>query len=93
MGGRGCGPAGGARAVPDATANHQLKNAEYFDRAGGVGIVDDGLAGERVPLLVAELLADPSRLAEMGEAMRAAAKPDAAGRIADELIELATARR
>ena len=78
---------------PDATADHQLKNAEYFDRAGGVEIVDDGEAAERIPVLVAELLADPTRLAEMGEAMRAAAKPDAAGRIADELIELATARR
>jgi UDP-N-acetylglucosamine:LPS N-acetylglucosamine transferase len=30
---------------------------------------------------------------EMAEAMRAAAKPDAADRIADELVELAAARR
>ena len=78
---------------PDATANHQLKNAEYFDRAGGAEIVDDRQAGESVPLLVAKLLADPERLAAMGAAMRAAAKPDAAERIADELIALATARR
>lgn len=78
---------------PDATANHQLKNAEYFDRAGGAQIVVDAQAGKRVPLLVAKLLADPERLAAMGAAMRAAAKPDAAERIADELIALATARR
>ena len=78
---------------PDATANHQLKNAEYFDRAGGAEIVDDRQAGESVPPLVAKLLADPERLAAMGAAMRAAAKPDAAERIADELIALATARR
>jgi UDP-N-acetylglucosamine--N-acetylmuramyl-(pentapeptide) pyrophosphoryl-undecaprenol N-acetylglucosamine transferase len=78
---------------PDATANHQLKNAEYFDSAGGAEIVDDRQAGESVPLLVAKLLADPERLAAMGAAMRAAAKPDAAERIADELIALATARR
>ena len=78
---------------PDATANHQLKNAEYFDRAAGAEIVDDRQAGESVPLLVAKLLADPERLAAMGAAMRAAAKPDAAERIADELIALATARR
>jgi UDP-N-acetylglucosamine--N-acetylmuramyl-(pentapeptide) pyrophosphoryl-undecaprenol N-acetylglucosamine transferase len=78
---------------PDATANHQLKNAEYFDRARGAEVVVDAQAGKRVPLLVAKLLADPERLAEMGAAMRAAAKPDAAERIADELIALATARR
>jgi UDP-N-acetylglucosamine--N-acetylmuramyl-(pentapeptide) pyrophosphoryl-undecaprenol N-acetylglucosamine transferase len=78
---------------PDATANHQLKNAEYFEQAGGAEIVADDRAAELVPQLVVTLLADPARLAEMGEAMRTAAKPDAAGRIADELIELATARR
>jgi UDP-N-acetylglucosamine--N-acetylmuramyl-(pentapeptide) pyrophosphoryl-undecaprenol N-acetylglucosamine transferase len=78
---------------PDATADHQRKNAEYFERAGGAEIVADGQAGALVPQLVARLLGDPARLAEMGEAMRAAAKPDAAGRIADELIALAAARR
>ncbi|HEX7582328.1 MAG TPA: UDP-N-acetylglucosamine--N-acetylmuramyl-(pentapeptide) pyrophosphoryl-undecaprenol N-acetylglucosamine transferase [Gaiellaceae bacterium] len=78
---------------PDATANHQLKNAEYFDGARGAEIVVDEQAGEQVPLLVAKLLADPERLAAMGAAMHAAAKPDAAERIADELIALATARR
>jgi UDP-N-acetylglucosamine--N-acetylmuramyl-(pentapeptide) pyrophosphoryl-undecaprenol N-acetylglucosamine transferase len=78
---------------PDATANHQLKNAEYFERAGGAEIVVDKQAGESIPVRVATLLAEPERLAAMGAAMRAAAKPDAAERIADELIALATARR
>ena len=78
---------------PDATADHQLKNAEYFDRARGAEIVVDRQAAERVPQLVAQLLGDPGRLAAMGEAMRTAAKPDAAAEIADELIALAAARR
>jgi UDP-N-acetylglucosamine--N-acetylmuramyl-(pentapeptide) pyrophosphoryl-undecaprenol N-acetylglucosamine transferase len=78
---------------PDATADHQQKNAEYFDRAGGAEVVTDGRAAEWVPQRVAGLLGEPTRLAEMGEAMLAAAKPDAAERIADELIGLATARR
>jgi UDP-N-acetylglucosamine--N-acetylmuramyl-(pentapeptide) pyrophosphoryl-undecaprenol N-acetylglucosamine transferase len=78
---------------PDATADHQQKNAEYFDRAGGAEVVTDGRAAEWVPRRVAGLLGEPTRLAEMGEAMLAAAKPDAAERIADEVIELATARR
>jgi UDP-N-acetylglucosamine--N-acetylmuramyl-(pentapeptide) pyrophosphoryl-undecaprenol N-acetylglucosamine transferase len=78
---------------PEATANHQLKNAEYFDRAGGALIVLDEQAREWVPRLVEDLLADAGRLRRMGEAMRGAAKPDAAERIADELVELAAARR
>jgi UDP-N-acetylglucosamine--N-acetylmuramyl-(pentapeptide) pyrophosphoryl-undecaprenol N-acetylglucosamine transferase len=78
---------------PDATGNHQLKNAEYFDRARGALIVVDKQAREYVPVFVADLLANPARLAEMSNAMRAAAKPDAADQIADELVALATAHR
>ena len=43
----------------------------------------------RVPAVVRELLADGAGLAAMGEAMRAAAKPEAADEIAEELIALA----
>jgi UDP-N-acetylglucosamine--N-acetylmuramyl-(pentapeptide) pyrophosphoryl-undecaprenol N-acetylglucosamine transferase len=78
---------------PHATADHQRRNAEYFAAAGGAIVVDDAEARARVPAVVDELLADPSRLVEMGDAMRAAAKPDAAERIADELVALAAARR
>ena len=43
----------------------------------------------RVPELVRALLGDRGRLAEMGEAMRRARRPDAADEIAEELIALA----
>jgi UDP-N-acetylglucosamine--N-acetylmuramyl-(pentapeptide) pyrophosphoryl-undecaprenol N-acetylglucosamine transferase len=75
-----------------ATADHQAKNAEYFANAGGAVIVRESEAA-RIPALVAELLGDGDRLRAMSDAMRAAAKPDAAERIADELVELAAARR
>jgi UDP-N-acetylglucosamine--N-acetylmuramyl-(pentapeptide) pyrophosphoryl-undecaprenol N-acetylglucosamine transferase len=78
---------------PDATADHQRKNAEYFERAGGAIVVADNEARERVPALTSALLADPEELRRRGEAMRAAAKPDAAESIADELVTLAAARR
>ena len=78
---------------PHATADHQRRNAEYFADAGGALIVDDADAPGRVASLVAELLTDTQRLAQMADAMRAAAKPDAADRIADELVALAAARR
>ncbi|HET7571302.1 MAG TPA: UDP-N-acetylglucosamine--N-acetylmuramyl-(pentapeptide) pyrophosphoryl-undecaprenol N-acetylglucosamine transferase [Gaiellaceae bacterium] len=78
---------------PHATGDHQLENARHFADAGGALVVDDGEARERVAPLVAGLLADPERRGRMGAAMRAAARPDAAERIADELAELAAARR
>jgi UDP-N-acetylglucosamine--N-acetylmuramyl-(pentapeptide) pyrophosphoryl-undecaprenol N-acetylglucosamine transferase len=76
---------------PEATGNHQLRNAKYFERAGGVLVVLDQAARESVPKLAEELLAHPDRLQRMGDAMRAAAKPDAAEVIADELVSLAAA--
>jgi UDP-N-acetylglucosamine--N-acetylmuramyl-(pentapeptide) pyrophosphoryl-undecaprenol N-acetylglucosamine transferase len=77
---------------PHATADHQRANARYFVDAGGAVLVDDADAAARVPPLVEELLADDARRTRMGEAMRAAAKPEAAERIADELVELAAQR-
>jgi UDP-N-acetylglucosamine--N-acetylmuramyl-(pentapeptide) pyrophosphoryl-undecaprenol N-acetylglucosamine transferase len=74
-----------------ATGDHQRKNAEYFVDAGGAVLVRESEV-DRVPALVDELLADPARLQAMRDAMLAAAKPDAAERIADELVELAARR-
>jgi UDP-N-acetylglucosamine--N-acetylmuramyl-(pentapeptide) pyrophosphoryl-undecaprenol N-acetylglucosamine transferase len=75
-----------------ATGGHQEKNARAFERAGGAVVVPESEAA-RVPEIVAELLAAPDRLGTMAAAMHSAAKPDAAERIADELVSLATARR
>ena len=75
-----------------ATGDHQAKNAEHFVDAGGAVIVRESeIAG--VPGLVDELLADGARLSRMADAMRAAARPDAAERIAEGLVELARRRR
>ncbi len=75
-----------------ATGGHQRKNAEWFARARGAVVVPE-VDAQEVPEVVASLLADPDRLAAMSAAMRAAAKPDAAERIADELVRLAAAHR
>ena len=75
-----------------ATGDHQRKNAEWFERAGGASVVPES-AVRIVPDVVASLLADRHRLDAMAGAMRAAARPDAAERIADELVELAAAAR
>jgi UDP-N-acetylglucosamine--N-acetylmuramyl-(pentapeptide) pyrophosphoryl-undecaprenol N-acetylglucosamine transferase len=72
---------------PHATADHQTKNARYFEQGGGAVVVPE----EELELRsqVEELLGDPARLVRMGEAMRGLARPDAADVIAEELIALA----
>jgi UDP-N-acetylglucosamine--N-acetylmuramyl-(pentapeptide) pyrophosphoryl-undecaprenol N-acetylglucosamine transferase len=71
-----------------ATGGHQRKNADWFAQAGGAVVVSEADV-RRVPEFVGSLLTEPAKLAAMAAAMRAAAKPDAAERIADELVELA----
>ncbi len=71
-----------------ATGAHQEKNARWFVDAGGAVIVPEAEASV-APRVVEELLGDFARLAAMAEAMRAAAKPQAAEEIADELVRLA----
>jgi UDP-N-acetylglucosamine--N-acetylmuramyl-(pentapeptide) pyrophosphoryl-undecaprenol N-acetylglucosamine transferase len=76
---------------PHATADHQAKNARYFEEGGGAVVVPDAELDLRPQ--VEELLADPARLQRMSEAMRKLARPDAADVIAEELIALARAGR
>jgi UDP-N-acetylglucosamine--N-acetylmuramyl-(pentapeptide) pyrophosphoryl-undecaprenol N-acetylglucosamine transferase len=77
---------------PFATGDHQTRNAEHFAAAGGAVCVQErDLAA--VPDRIRELLHDPEQLQRMGVAMAAAARPDAAETIADELVELARRQR
>ena len=77
---------------PHATGDHQTKNARHFERAGGAVVVPETDLGGAAEL-VRSLLDDPGRLARMRDAMLAAARPDAADTIAEELIALAGVRR
>jgi UDP-N-acetylglucosamine--N-acetylmuramyl-(pentapeptide) pyrophosphoryl-undecaprenol N-acetylglucosamine transferase len=71
-----------------ATADHQAKNARYFEAGGGAIIVPEAEV-ERAPGLLRSLLADTSRREGMAAAMRRLARPEAADEIAEELIGLA----
>jgi UDP-N-acetylglucosamine--N-acetylmuramyl-(pentapeptide) pyrophosphoryl-undecaprenol N-acetylglucosamine transferase len=72
-----------------ATANHQEKNARFFEEGGGAVVVPETEVG-RAPDVVRSLLDDPRRLAEMSAAMTRLARPEAAEEIAEELIALAS---
>ncbi|MGN6663839.1 MAG: UDP-N-acetylglucosamine--N-acetylmuramyl-(pentapeptide) pyrophosphoryl-undecaprenol N-acetylglucosamine transferase [Solirubrobacterales bacterium] len=75
---------------PFATAGHQSANAEWM-RAGGAATVipDPELDADRLAEEVRAVLVDGARLEAMATAARRLAKPDAARRIADEVLEAA----
>jgi UDP-N-acetylglucosamine--N-acetylmuramyl-(pentapeptide) pyrophosphoryl-undecaprenol N-acetylglucosamine transferase len=77
---------------PYATGNHQDANARFMEHAGAAVVIpDDELDGPRLAREVGGLLAAPQRMAEMSNAAQAVAKPDAAERVADELLALVRA--
>jgi UDP-N-acetylglucosamine--N-acetylmuramyl-(pentapeptide) pyrophosphoryl-undecaprenol N-acetylglucosamine transferase len=74
---------------PHATGNHQDANARFMERAGAAVVIPDAeLDGPRLAREVGGLLAAPQRMAEMANAAHAVAKPDAAERVAGELLRL-----
>ncbi len=75
---------------PFATDDHQLRNAQAFEKAGAAKLVlDRDLTGAKMFELVAELARDRESLARMGEAARRLAHPGAAARAAAILEEVA----
>ena len=72
---------------PHATGRHQHANAAWMSDAGAAVVVEDSeLDGERVRELASELIFDDRRLREMGAAAAALAMPDAADRVAAEVL-------
>ncbi len=72
---------------PYASAGHQHANAAWMEQAGAATIVTDGeLSAARLGEVVAELLAERGRLEAMAKASRSLARPDAAERIAEEVL-------
>jgi UDP-N-acetylglucosamine--N-acetylmuramyl-(pentapeptide) pyrophosphoryl-undecaprenol N-acetylglucosamine transferase len=72
---------------PHATADHQTTNARWMADGGAAVVIPDGeLTADRLSATISELLGDEDRLREMGIAARRLAKPDAAERIAREVL-------
>ena len=79
---------------PAATGDHQTANARHMAEAGAAVVVpDDELDGPRLAREVAALLGSPQRLEEMASGARAVARPDAADRIAEEVLALIEGER
>ncbi len=75
---------------PHATGDHQTSNAEWMAQAGAAEVIADSeLEPRRLRETSARLLADAALLERMTAASRALAKPDAAKRIAAEVLAAA----
>jgi len=75
---------------PAAADDHQTKNARALERAGAAEVLEQAaMTPAGLVDRVERLLADPARLAAMRVAMRERARPDAARRIVDRIVELA----
>ncbi|MFA4633056.1 glycosyltransferase, partial [Xanthomonas perforans] len=85
-----CAAGVGSVLVPFAAAvdDHQTRNAEYLVGADAAVLLkqDDSLA-VRLQQVLQTLLADPTRRLSMANAARTLAKPDAAERIADIILQ------
>ncbi len=76
---------------PHAAGDHQAANARWMADGGAAVVVPDAeLTPARLRTEVDALLGDPGRLAEMARAARALARPDAAARIAAEVLSAAS---
>ena len=79
---------------PHATADHQSANAAWMERGGAATVLADAALGgeegpERLRAEVAAIFGDDDRLEAMAAASRGLARPDAARRIADEVLAAA----
>jgi UDP-N-acetylglucosamine--N-acetylmuramyl-(pentapeptide) pyrophosphoryl-undecaprenol N-acetylglucosamine transferase len=72
--------------LPTASDQHQLRNAEAFEKAGAARLLPQSeLSGTRLVEEVSKLVNMPGALEKMGESARAFAKPGAAVRAAEVL--------
>ena len=80
--------------LPGARGDEQTANARLVEAAGGCAVLPEpALSPESLVAAVRGLLAAPARLKEMGERARTLARPDAARRIAELLLQIARGGR
>jgi UDP-N-acetylglucosamine--N-acetylmuramyl-(pentapeptide) pyrophosphoryl-undecaprenol N-acetylglucosamine transferase len=74
---------------PQAVDDHQTRNAEYLvERGAAVLLPQDDALADRLLDCLRELRADPGQRFAMAEAARSLAKPDAAARVADIVLDV-----
>jgi UDP-N-acetylglucosamine--N-acetylmuramyl-(pentapeptide) pyrophosphoryl-undecaprenol N-acetylglucosamine transferase len=79
--------------LPTATDDHQRRNAEALHAAGAAEVIEqESLDGELLVNRIRALAADKPRRLAMSRAARRLARPDAADRIVDVVLQLSGRR-
>jgi len=78
---------------PNVVADHQTKNARSMERTGAARMLPETDLDDRIVPMIRDLLTDDPTRAEMVDAARTAAQPDAAEIIAGDVLALADAYR
>ncbi|MEZ4530981.1 MAG: undecaprenyldiphospho-muramoylpentapeptide beta-N-acetylglucosaminyltransferase [Thermomicrobiales bacterium] len=80
--------------LPGSGGNEQLRNAEALSSIDGAVVIDQQDASPtRLREVILDLAANPERRGQIGANASRAGRPDAAARIADQLLALAEQRR
>ena len=78
---------------PYATDDHQVHNARYFTERSAAKLLRNGeVTAETLRARVEDLLEDEARRKELAKNMRALATPEAAGKVAERLLEAANTK-
>ena len=77
---------------PNVTADHQTKNARSMERGGAAQLLPESELDARFVDAIAEVLDDAARRQQMATAARQMARPDAARRIAEDVLAIAATR-
>ncbi len=79
--------------LPTAVDDHQTKNAQYLaQRRAAVLLKQDAELSDRLAMTLRELVLDSGKRLFMAEAARSLARPDAADRVADAVLQVGTQR-
>ena len=74
---------------PHATHDHQKKNASFLEKAGAAIMVEQQyLKGQKLGQLVYDLATIPGKLKEMGKRARRLGRPEAAVKVAEEILNM-----
>lgn len=69
---------------------HQARNAEYLAKHQAAVVIDNAELKQKLKETVIDLLTDWEKLQAMSQACRSLARPDAAARLAQEIMEVGT---
>ena len=77
---------------PNVAGDHQTRNAESMVQEGAARLAEDATLKQKLVDLIEDMITDDEQLRRMSKAAKKLARPDAANKIATEILKLAKER-